>query len=294
MKKNIKYSVSSFIILMSVFAAFVAHAEDIEPAIACTAEAKICPDGSGVGRTGPNCEFAKCPGEIEKGPEKPKRENVLKNLRVEQKAKNAEYRVKMEQELQQIKNTRNEFKKQIENNKEEIKLKTAEMKTAFKENISKIKDEKKKASAEKIVNNLNELNLNRTNQLTEKLNKIKNVLISIKSRISKAENKIIDISTLSAKQAEVDNAILSAENAIKIQISKQYTISTTINDEVTLKAEMKKLRDLFNTDMKSLNVKVKSAHTTVKDLAKILAKVPNVDENTISNAVDNTNTTSTN
>lgn len=31
------------------------------PALACTTEAKLCPDGSGVGRTGPNCEFAPCP-----------------------------------------------------------------------------------------------------------------------------------------------------------------------------------------------------------------------------------------
>lgn len=31
--------------------------------VACTAEAKLCPDGSSVGRTGPNCEFAPCPGE---------------------------------------------------------------------------------------------------------------------------------------------------------------------------------------------------------------------------------------
>lgn len=29
--------------------------------IACTSEAKICPDGSAVGRTGPNCSFAPCP-----------------------------------------------------------------------------------------------------------------------------------------------------------------------------------------------------------------------------------------
>ena len=28
---------------------------------ACTEEAKICPDGSAVGRTGPKCEFAPCP-----------------------------------------------------------------------------------------------------------------------------------------------------------------------------------------------------------------------------------------
>ena len=29
--------------------------------MACTQEAKQCPDGSYVGRTGPNCEFAACP-----------------------------------------------------------------------------------------------------------------------------------------------------------------------------------------------------------------------------------------
>lgn len=29
--------------------------------IACTMEAKICPDGSAVGRSGPDCQFAQCP-----------------------------------------------------------------------------------------------------------------------------------------------------------------------------------------------------------------------------------------
>ncbi len=29
--------------------------------VACTQEAKICPDGSSVGRTGLSCEFAECP-----------------------------------------------------------------------------------------------------------------------------------------------------------------------------------------------------------------------------------------
>lgn len=28
----------------------------------CTMEAKRCPDGTYVGRTGPNCAFARCPG----------------------------------------------------------------------------------------------------------------------------------------------------------------------------------------------------------------------------------------
>lgn len=34
--------------------------KNIEP-IACTMEAKLCPDGTAVGRTGPNCEFTACP-----------------------------------------------------------------------------------------------------------------------------------------------------------------------------------------------------------------------------------------
>ncbi len=31
---------------------------------ACTEEAKVCDDGSSVGRQGPDCEFAACPGEL--------------------------------------------------------------------------------------------------------------------------------------------------------------------------------------------------------------------------------------
>lgn len=34
----------------------------------CTMDAKLCPDGTPVGRTGPNCEFAPCPGQDEKKP----------------------------------------------------------------------------------------------------------------------------------------------------------------------------------------------------------------------------------
>jgi hypothetical protein len=33
---------------------------DQNPMVACTMEARLCPDGSAVGRTGPNCEFAAC------------------------------------------------------------------------------------------------------------------------------------------------------------------------------------------------------------------------------------------
>ncbi len=37
---------------------------DDDEGTVCTMEAKQCPDGSYVGRTGPDCEFAPCPGPV--------------------------------------------------------------------------------------------------------------------------------------------------------------------------------------------------------------------------------------
>jgi hypothetical protein len=43
------------------------------PEPACTRDAKICPDGSAVGRTGPACEFAACPeGDGDESPAGPR------------------------------------------------------------------------------------------------------------------------------------------------------------------------------------------------------------------------------
>ena len=47
------------ILLAGLFAAFQNSTPPGQ--IACTMEAKLCPDGSAVGRTGPKCEFAECP-----------------------------------------------------------------------------------------------------------------------------------------------------------------------------------------------------------------------------------------
>lgn len=56
----------SFFIGMSVLSVcgvgvFSVHAQ--EDVVECTMDAKMCPDGSYVGRVGPDCAFAACPGE---------------------------------------------------------------------------------------------------------------------------------------------------------------------------------------------------------------------------------------
>lgn len=59
-----RYTVFIGIIVLTIVAALwmiqVRVASSPIGGLACTQEAKICPDGSAVGRTGPNCEFAEC------------------------------------------------------------------------------------------------------------------------------------------------------------------------------------------------------------------------------------------
>ncbi len=61
--KNKKLLLAIFVIILLCgvfYFVWVKFFYQPEP-ISCTMEAKLCPDGSYVGRIGPNCEFASCP-----------------------------------------------------------------------------------------------------------------------------------------------------------------------------------------------------------------------------------------
>lgn len=64
MKKSNLLIIIIFVILLGgiIFLAWLNFINEPKQT-ACTQEAKLCPDGSAVGRTEPNCEFAKCPEE---------------------------------------------------------------------------------------------------------------------------------------------------------------------------------------------------------------------------------------
>ena len=69
MKKTLTLPLSIVITVVSIAGIALAWAllkNEVPSPKACTEEAKLCPDGSSVGRTGENCEFAKCPGVITK------------------------------------------------------------------------------------------------------------------------------------------------------------------------------------------------------------------------------------
>lgn len=58
---KIIYLLIGIAVIGSLLYVFTSTGVNMPQEVACTMEAKICPDGSAVGRTGPNCEFAPCP-----------------------------------------------------------------------------------------------------------------------------------------------------------------------------------------------------------------------------------------
>jgi len=61
MNKTILFIILALVVIGGM-ASILLYLKSTQPnEIACTLEAKLCPDGSAVGRTGPNCEFAECP-----------------------------------------------------------------------------------------------------------------------------------------------------------------------------------------------------------------------------------------
>lgn len=52
-----------FFLIGTVFLSGCGSSGGVRPSepVACTMDAKICPDGSAVGRMGPDCAFAPCP-----------------------------------------------------------------------------------------------------------------------------------------------------------------------------------------------------------------------------------------
>lgn len=63
MKKTFVVLIVLLIVLIGAWLAVRFLISGGEPVVFCTQDAKLCPDGSYVGRIGPDCEFAECPSD---------------------------------------------------------------------------------------------------------------------------------------------------------------------------------------------------------------------------------------
>ena len=294
---------------------FVANAEETPESVNCPDYVQLCPDGvTYVGPVGPKCELQACPNqkgereffkkEIEDKVKENKYENKLKKEEVKNEFKNAKEGIKEAQKnklqsmLQNIKEKREMLKTQLEANKEETKIKVEAAKNNLQLGLAKIKNENKKISTENIVNAIQKLNIKTTDILNDKINKLENVLMSIDSRIAKAEDKDIDVTNVKLEVLKAKESIDKARVIVAEQAKKVYEVNIT--SEANLKTDMKTLRDTFVKDIKIVRDSVKSADQRVRDIAVSLSKIPKINEDKIETedttpiAVEDTNTTANN
>ena len=203
-------------------------------------------------------------------------DGIKNEIKGEVRVKIENNKIDLNKTIADIKVKREEFKLKLETIKEEAKAEMTTAKNNFKVSLDKIKNQTKRTSTEKIINTIQELNTKWTNNLSDKITQIENVLVSVKSRIAKAEDKGLDVSSLAEKVAKAETAISIARESILSQTKKVYEV--TITDETTLKVQMKDLKDTFSKDIKAVGGIVKSAHVALRDTATALAQIPKIDE----------------
>lgn len=124
-----------------------------------------------------------------------------------------------------------------------------EARMEFKENLKKIKDEKKQKIVEKLDIRFNEVNLKRTAQMTKHLDRMTEIL-----------------SKVTGDTASASSAIQTARDAVTAQAAKTYVI--TISTEANLKMDVGKVRSQLEYDLKAVQELVKSARLAVRALLK--------------------------
>jgi hypothetical protein len=108
MKKIILNSLLALLVFGGSATAFAVSDDSVSSStigVACTQEARQCPDGSFVGRMGPRCEFAKCPGD-QTGVQRPKSALEIKREALEKdkmQARLASSSVKRDEKREEIK-----------------------------------------------------------------------------------------------------------------------------------------------------------------------------------------------
>lgn len=284
-----KYKISiiiSFLIISSLFFASTSQAINNEP-VACAMDALTCPDGTVVGRTGPNCEFV-CPGQKPIAPKKiiPQENRNKQFPQVDISIDGEEDNERGQAIIKKIQTQRQEFESQMQIRKEEMEKKRIEERNQFRLDLKKIKDQRKQLATERIIETMDTLNKRLTNNLSEKINQIESVLGSIESRLNKAQDKNLETKDVEDQILKAKESISLAREEILTQSNKSYLINIT-ESESLLREEMQDLRNNFNIDIKALREKVKMVHFEVKEAAIMLAKIPRINEVEVIENVNN-------
>jgi chromosome segregation ATPase len=130
-----------------------------------------------------------------------------------------------------------------------------ERKAAFEAKLKEIKDQRKKALAERLSNQINKLNDIRTERYLRHLERLSRILEKIEKRVDELESAGKSVTSLKTSIASIKASIESTTEKVEAQQEKVYTVE--IQSESTLKTDYRKVHAQLKSDLSGLSSQIK-------------------------------------
>lgn len=144
---------------------------------------------------------------------------------------------------------------------------------AFQEKLATIKDTRRKMLVDQIQTKLSSVSANRTNAMSENLQKLSTILENIQNRANTAKANGKDTSAVDAAIVNAQTAIQKAQAAVTTQSGKTYIITITATSSAGLKAGVGIKTKEFRTDITAAYQLMVAAKKAVNQAYLALAKV---------------------
>lgn len=155
--------------------------------------------------------------------------------------------------------------------KEKVASEVAKRKGELRLKLKTFKDQKKAQLAQRIDENLNKVNENRTNAMLNQLEQIGRILGKVEDRTASASANGQDMTSVESAIDEATVTISEAKAGVQEQSTKSYNVSAT--SEAKLRENVQAQRDALHSDLKAVHQLVKDARESVLDSIEVLASV---------------------
>lgn len=164
-----------------------------------------------------------------------------------------------------------EKREMIIKNRQETRSILKDKKEEFREKLQTIRDEKKRATTERIDEKISTMNKNHTARFSKTLEKLEMILNRITEQAQNLKAKGIDTLKLDSAVASAKTAINAAKVAVEIQTAKTYTID--VASENRLKTTVGSIVSMFRKDLRDVHKTVIDAKQAVQKAEMELVKV---------------------
>lgn len=164
--------------------------------------------------------------------------------------------------------------KKVENlelKRQQIASAAALKKAELDKRLLAFKDKTKAATAQKVNQNLNRINQQRTTQMTQHLGQMDNLILKIDTRISNLQSSGQDVTSAASASATAKQKISDAKAAVSAQALNDYTITAT--SEANIRQDAKVKRDQLLSDLKTTHQLVVDARASIAEILKVLSTI---------------------